>query len=118
MVSIVGIKGLKLKCRLGIDEGEDLFERTIIVDVEAELAKDYTGGIETTFSYSDAAKAIKEKIEGKRFKLIEDVAVAAADAVLSFQNVGSVYVKVSKLSVPAGSDYAYFIYKVDKKSRE
>ncbi len=116
MVSKVGIKGLKLRCRIGVDDGEELFERIILVDVEAELAEDYKGGMNSTVSYSDMARTIRKKIEGNEFKLIEDVAVAVADAVTYFKNVGSVYVKVTKLSVPSGADYAYFIYRVDKKS--
>ena len=110
MVSKVGIKGLKLNCLIGIDPGENMFERTIRVDVEAELEEDYKGGIDTTISYSVMAKKIRENVEGQKFKLIEDVAVAVAGIVFSFDNVGSVRVKVTKFSVPAGADFAYFVY--------
>ncbi|MDP8023669.1 MAG: dihydroneopterin aldolase [Nitrososphaeria archaeon] len=116
MVSKVGIKGLKLRCKIGVDSGEELFERVIFVDVEAKLKEDYRGGLDTTISYSEMAGIIRKKIEGKEFKLIEDVAMAVADAVTSFKNIGSVYVKVTKLSVPSDADYAYFIYSANKKS--
>jgi len=114
MTSQVGIKGLKLSCKIGVDTGEDLFERVIRVDVKARLKEDYKGDISSTVSYSEIAKKIRENVEGKEFKLIEDVAITVANTVSSFATVSSVSVKVIKYAVPAGADYAYFVYSVVK----
>jgi|GEM_PF-1002601 dihydroneopterin aldolase len=114
MTSQVGIKGLKLSCKIGVDTGEDLFKRVIRVDIKAKLKGDYKGDLSTTVSYSEIAKKIKENVEGKEFKLIEDIAVTVAKIVSSFDNVRSVSVKVIKYAVPAGADYAYFVYSVGK----
>ncbi|MGC9208582.1 MAG: dihydroneopterin aldolase [Nitrososphaeria archaeon] len=117
MVSRVGVRGLKVKCRVGIDRGEDMFERIIEVDFELELARDYMGGIESTVSYSEASRRLREAIEGKRFELIEDVALEAARALKSFPGVKRIKVRVTKPSLPDGALMSYFVYEKEMQGR-
>lgn len=110
MPSKVGVKGLKLKCRVGVDPGEELFDRTIFADIIVELADEYKGGLGSTVSYSELAKKVRERVEGKRFELIEDVAREIAGAIKEFRNVKSFKIKVVKPYVPEGASRAFFVY--------
>lgn len=102
------IKGLKLKCSLGITEKERAKKQEIIADIEIlhdTKKAAYTDDIRYAINYSDAAKLTKALAE-KEYKLIETLAEEIANVLLQNFLVMEVKVLIKKPYAIKEADYA------------
>ncbi len=98
---LLSVKGISARGRHGANEGEREASRELVVDleVEADVTADELGA---TIDYRTLADVVRETVEITSFQLLESLAQAVADRVLTETAVVAVSVTVHKPSA-AGS---------------
>jgi dihydroneopterin aldolase len=103
---IVELHGLEVFGRHGVLAEEKRDGQTFVYDLELEVDEPASDRIEDAVDYRLVADCVREVSDSRSFDLIESLAVAVADALLSRQAVSRVRVRVRKPR-PAGTDAAW-----------
>jgi dihydroneopterin aldolase len=102
----VELHGLEVFGRHGVLEEEKRGGQTFVYDVELEVDEPAADRIEDAVDYRLVADCVQEVSESRSFDLIESLAAAVADALMSRLAVSQVRVRVRKPR-PAGIDAAW-----------
>jgi dihydroneopterin aldolase len=98
---IVELHGLEVFGRHGVLETEQREGQIFLYDVTLEVPEPAGDRVEETIDYRDVAAKVAEVSDSTRFALIETLAAAVADALLTSFSVAAVTVRVRKPR-PAG----------------
>ncbi len=96
---IVEIHGLEVFGRHGVGEAERRDGQPFLFDVTLDLAAPTEDAIDATVDYRAVRDSIRELSDAGSYKLLESLAAAAADAIVSRFAVDSVTVRVRKPGV-------------------
>lgn len=102
---LVEVRGLKLRGRHGVTEGERAHDQPIIVslavrtDTREAAAFDDLGA---TLDYSEAVRIVTDVVTQQSYQLLETVADRIARQLLSNKRVLDVWVRVAKTEAPLG----------------
>jgi dihydroneopterin aldolase len=116
MTVVVELAGLEIRGRHGVEDREGESEQPFLYDVELELAEPAVDDVAHTTDYREVAALVREVSERRRFKLIESLAAAVADALLERFALETVRVRVRKPEVRLGAPVDYTAAAV-KRSR-
>jgi dihydroneopterin aldolase len=103
---IVELHGLEVFGRHGVLEEEKRDGQVFVYDVELEVDEPAADRIEDAVDYRLVADCVHEVSESRSFDLIESLAAAVADGLISRLAVSRVRVRVRKPR-PAGIDAAW-----------
>jgi dihydroneopterin aldolase len=93
----VELVGLEVFGHHGATDEEQHAGRTLVYDVDWDLAEEPAGDrLDDTVDYEQVAALVHEVSDGRRFRLLEALAAAVADAVLDHFAVTRVRVRVRK----------------------
>lgn len=93
------IDALEVRCVIGVEAWERQATQLLVISVELELDLAAAAGTDTlgeTVDYTDACRRIRELATTGRFRLIETLAVRAADTLLEHTPADRVTVTVRK----------------------
>jgi dihydroneopterin aldolase len=103
MTVVVELAGLEVPGRHGVLEREGENEQPFLYDLELELPEPTADDVDHTADYREVAALVRQVSAGRRFKLIESLAAAVADALLERFPAERVRVRVRKPEVSLGS---------------
>ena len=104
----VELRGLELRGRLGVLAHERETGQPFLYDVELELPEPRADELEETVDYREVVELVRELSDGRRYRLLESLAAAVADALLErFGKVERVRVRVRKPEVDPGAPVEY-----------
>jgi dihydroneopterin aldolase len=95
----VEVYGLEVPGAHGVEEAERETPQRFLYDVRLEFAQPASDSIEHTVDYRDVARCVQDVSDDGRFKLLESMAAAVADALLERFGVDSARVRVRKPDV-------------------
>jgi dihydroneopterin aldolase len=98
---IVELHGLEVFGHHGVLESEQREGQAFLFDVTLEVEEPTADRVEETVDYRVVAACVEEVSDSARFKLLETLAAAVADALLASFPVATVSVRVRKTR-PAG----------------
>jgi 7,8-dihydroneopterin aldolase/epimerase/oxygenase len=99
----VELHGVEVFGRHGVLEEEQRDGRTFLYDVWLEVSDSaLSDRIEDAVDYRDVAACVREISDGRRFRLLEALAAAIADALVERFPLERVRVRVRKPNVAAG----------------
>jgi 7,8-dihydroneopterin aldolase/epimerase/oxygenase len=111
----VELAGLEVFGHHGATDAEQREGRTLLYDLEWELPADPEDRLEDTVDYDQVAAVVREISDVRRFRLLETLAAAVADAVLDRFPVARVRVRVRKRGIrPAGLTVDYSSASVER----
>ena len=93
---IVEIHGLEVFGHHGAGEEERRRGQAFLFDVTLELADPQEDELDATVDYRAVRDAVREVSDGREYKLLESLAVAAAEAIVSRFNVQAATVRARK----------------------
>lgn len=96
---IVEIHGLEVFGRHGVGEAERRDGQAFLVDVTLEVDEPAEDAIGATVDYRAVRDALREISDARSYKLLESLAAAAADAIVTRFAVASATVRVRKPGV-------------------
>jgi dihydroneopterin aldolase len=96
---IVEIQGLEIFGRHGVGEAERRDGQSFLFDVTLELSEPREDAIDSTVDYRAVRDAVRALSDAHSYKLLESLAAAAADAIVSRFAVDSATVRVRKPGV-------------------
>src|SRR5688500_6445288 len=99
---LIEIRGLKLRGRHGVTEGERANEQPIVVSLAARLDTRQASrfdDIESTLDYEEAVIVISKIVTGESYQLLETLADRIARGLLANHRVLDVWVRVAKPDV-------------------
>ena len=95
------LRGLRLRCVVGVDAAESSVRQEIRADLRLEVSP--PAGATPSADYAAVASRLREMAESERILLLEDMAVRIAEIVLSdFPAVSRLTVRVAKPHVLPG----------------
>jgi 7,8-dihydroneopterin aldolase/epimerase/oxygenase len=97
--------GLEVRCIIGDLPEERLHEQVLVLDVTLVLDLSQvlvSDALQDTVDYVTVAKAIRETLKAKQFRMIETAAACAAEVCLRQPRVAAVKVRVEKAGAVAG----------------
>ena len=103
----ITLAAMRFEGHHGVSEEERLLPQPIAVDleVEADLARaGLTDDVADTIDYGPLVALCQGVVERNSFRLLEAIAAAIADRVLSTTGARAVTVRVRKLAVPVDAD--------------
>ncbi len=104
----VELTGLEVFGHHGATEAEQREGRTLLYDLAWELLDDPDDRLEDTVDYEQVAALVREVSDARRFRLLETLAAAVAEALLTRFPVSRVRVRVRKPGIrPAGLPVEY-----------
>ncbi len=100
----VELRGLEVFGRHGATDDERLQGQTFLFDVRLEVSDDaLSDRLEHAVDYEEVAACVREVSDGRQFTLVEALAAAVADEIVSRFPVARVRVRARKTAVrPAG----------------
>jgi len=99
----LGIQGVRVSTFIGWREEERRILRPLLVDVELQVEYDGSGELAGTVDL-EAVLRVVQNLEGKEFRLLEDLAAQVASGVLSLSpRVRAARVRVSKPLPPVAA---------------
>ncbi len=115
---LVDLHGLEIFGRHGVTEEERAQGQTFFFDVQVEVSDAaLSDRIEDAVDYVEVAECVKDVSDGKQFSLLEALAAAAADEIVSRFPVARVRVRVRKRDVrPAGLPVEWTAATVERQS--
>ena len=96
---IVEIHGLEVVGRHGVGEAERRDDQPFLFDITLELSEPAEDDIDATVDYRGVRDAVRELSDAGSYKLLESLAAAAAEAIMTRFVVDSVTVRVRKPSI-------------------
>ncbi len=93
---IVEIHGLEVVGRHGVGEDERRDGQPFLFDVTLEVGEPDADAIDATVDYRAVRDTVRELSDARSYKLLESLAGAAADAIVTRFAVDSVTVRVRK----------------------
>lgn len=100
---MIAIRGIEARGRHGVLAAERELGQPFIVDIELDVdvtTASHSDDLADTVNYADVALAALRIVEGPTFQLIERLAGAIADQILTFDRVDRVSVTVHKPQAP------------------
>jgi dihydroneopterin aldolase len=82
-VTIVELHGLELRGFHGVLEEEQREGQRFLFDLRLEVEQPAADRIEDAVDYREVAACVREVSDGRRFRLLESLAVAVADALIA-----------------------------------
>ena len=116
MTVVVELSGLEIRGPHGVLERERESEQPFLYDVELELVEPAMDDVEHTADYRDVAALIREVSQSRRFKLIESLAAAVADALIQRFPAQRVRVRVRKPEVQLAAPIEHTAATVERRS--
>ena len=115
---IVELAGLELHGHHGVTEEEREQGQTFLFDVRLEVGEaGLSDRLEDAVDYERVAELVREISDGRRFRLLEALAAAVADAIVDGFPVERARVRVRKPEVrPAGLDVEYSAATAERSS--
>jgi 7,8-dihydroneopterin aldolase/epimerase/oxygenase len=115
-VIVVELEALELYGFHGATEAERAAGQPFLFDLRLEVSDEaLSDRLEDTVDYVEVAKTVREISDGHRFQLLEALAAAVADAVVTRFPVERVRVRVRKREVePAGLHVAWTAATVER----
>ncbi len=115
---IVELAGLELHGHHGVTEEERERGQTFLFDVRLEVGEaGLSDRLEDAVDYERVAELVREISDGRRFRLLEALAAAVADAIVDGFPVERARVRVRKPEVrPAGLDVEYSAATAERSS--
>ena len=115
---LVDLHGLEVFGRHGVTEEEREQGQTFLFDVQVEVSDAaLSDRIEDAVDYVEVAQCVKEVSDAKQFALLEALAAAAADEIVSRFPVARARVRVRKRDVhPAGLPVEWTAATVERQS--
>ena len=111
MLGTIGLRGLRIVCVIGVDEGERAAPRPIEVDVEADLdlaPAAVADELKNTVDYRLMAERLDALARAARFALIEAFAEAAAASLLdAWPSIEAVRLEVRKPAAVGVADHSF-----------
>jgi dihydroneopterin aldolase len=105
---IVELVGLEVFGRHGVDDDEREQGRVYHYDVALDVAEPRLDNLNATVDYRAVAACVREVSDGREFRLIETLAAAVADELVTRFPATSVKVRVRKLGIaPSGLTVEY-----------
>jgi dihydroneopterin aldolase len=114
MTVVVEVAGLEIPGRHGVLEAEREHERPFVYDVELELAEPVADELEQTVDYREVVALVQEVSGSRRFRLLESLAAAVADALSERLRPERVRVRVRKPEVELALPVAYTAATVER----
>lgn len=99
MPVIVEIHGLEVFGRHGVGDAERRDGQSFLFDLTLELAEPDEDAIDATVDYRAVRNAVRELSDAHSYKLLESLAAAAAEAIVTRFAVDSATVRVRKPGV-------------------
>jgi dihydroneopterin aldolase len=96
---IVEIHGMEVFGRHGVGDAERRDGQSFLFDVTLEVAEPQEDAIDATVDYRAVRDAVRELSDARSYKLLESLAAAAADAIVTTFRVESATVRVRKPGV-------------------
>ena len=93
---IVEIHGLEIFGRHGVNEDERRDGQQFFVDVTLEVPEPAEDSIDATVDYRAVRDAVRELSDARSYKLLESLALAAAEAIVARFAVDAATVRVRK----------------------
>jgi 7,8-dihydroneopterin aldolase/epimerase/oxygenase len=93
---VVELRGLEVFGRHGATDEEQEKGQTLLWDVEWELPEPAGDELDETVDYEQVADCVRSVSDGQRYRLLESLAAAAADAIRERFKVERVKVRVRK----------------------
>ena len=93
---IVEIHGLEVFGRHGVNEDERRDGQQFLVDVTLEVPEPAEDSIESTVDYRAVRDAVRELSDARSYKLLESLALAAAEVIVARFAVDTATVRVRK----------------------
>lgn len=115
------LEGLELHGYHGVLDAERELGQPFLVDLELFLDLEPAGrrdDLSLTVDYSAVYAAVKKAFKARRYRLIEAVAEAVAQAVLDEFPVDAVRVRVHKPHAPVRGRFRYFAVEITRERRE
>jgi dihydroneopterin aldolase len=118
-VIAVELEGLEVFGRHGVTEDERARGQTFLYDVRLEVGDAARSDrVEDAVDYVEVADCVRRVSDGRQFSLLEALAAAVADAIVTRFPVERVRVRVRKPDVrPAGLAVAWSAATVERPSR-
>lgn len=105
---IVELVGLEVFGHHGVDDDERLAGRPYFYDVALEVDEPRDDTLEATVDYRAVAACVREVSEGREFRLIESLAAAVADELMTRFPAAKVRARVRKPGIrPSGLNVEY-----------
>jgi dihydroneopterin aldolase len=102
-VIVVELEGLEIFGHHGATEEEQQRGRTLLYDVRLEVSDGaLSDRLDDAVDYDEVAATVREVSDGRRFRLLEALAAAAADAISERFAVQRVRVRVRKPGIEPG----------------
>jgi dihydroneopterin aldolase len=108
MTVVVELAGLEIPGRHGVEDWEREREQPFLYDLRLELAEPAADRLEETVDYRVAVELVRELSESRRFRLLEALAAAVADALVERLPLERARVRVRKphVQLDAPAEYA------------
>jgi dihydroneopterin aldolase len=102
----VELHGLEVFGHHGVSETEQKRGQTLLWDVAWRLGEVSQDDLSATVDYVEVSELVKEVSDSRRFRLLESLAAAAADAIMERFQVESVRVRVRKPQLELPVEYS------------
>jgi dihydroneopterin aldolase len=96
---IVEIHGLEVFGHHGVGDDERRAGQTFLFDVTVEVPEPHEDELESTLDYRAIRDSVREVSDARSYKLLESLAAASADAIVTRFAVDAVTVRVRKPGV-------------------
>ncbi len=106
MTATVELRGLEVFGHHGATDKEQAEGQTLLWDVSWEVADPTEDDLSRTVDYLEVARCVQEVSDGRRFRLLESLAAAAADAIVERFAVEQVQVQVRKPKIGLPVEYS------------
>lgn len=109
-IGTIGFINHRVSCVIGILQNERVEEQDLLIDLEVKTDVSHcllTSRIEDTIDYVALAQIASDLAKKNRFFLLEELANAIINKLLSMEKILSVRIKIKKLSAIPTADYAY-----------
>ena len=104
---IIKIKNFKFTSILGIYEWEEKIQREIIINAKIETDYDqarFTNNIKDTIDYHELITKIKNLLNSKKFKLIEEMVQQTLDLIMEDKRIKKCEVEIDKVGIVENVD--------------
>lgn len=114
---VVELEGLEVFGCHGVEEEERRAGQRFLFDVRVEVGDAaLSDRLEDAVDYREVAACVREVSNGRRFKLLEALAAAVAEAIVERFPVSSARVRVRKPEVELGLPVAWSAATVERRS--
>jgi dihydroneopterin aldolase len=117
MSAIIELKGIEVPGRHGVEQEERQREQPFLYDLELELLEPGADRIEDTVDYREVVRLVREFSAGRQFRLLEAIAAALAEALVTRFPLERARVRVRKPQVQLEAPVEYAAATVERSRR-